>query len=80
MSRRTVYNDDSQGVYEARPEFAEADLRAWVDRPLERIPIDCYAWCIAFPDIVMHDSKVGEVYGARRECPPDRGAEVIAAL
>ena len=80
MTRRTVYNDDSQGVAEARPEAAESDLRAWVDRPLSRIPVDTYAWCIAFPDIVQHDSKVGEVYGARFDDPPNRSAEVIAAL
>ncbi len=80
MPRHSIYNDDSQGLHEARPESAESDLRAWVDRPLTQIPIDTYAWCIAFPDIVHHDSKVGEVYGRRFGQPPDRTAESVAAL
>jgi len=80
MARRVVYNDDSQGVGEADPATAEADLRAWVDRPLSEIPVDTYAWCIAMPDIVMHDSKVGEVQGRRFDSPPDRCSEVIAEL
>ena len=80
MNRRSIYNDDSQGVDEARPESAEQDLRDWVDKPLSRIPIDTYAWCIAFPDMVHHDSKVGEVHGRRFAQPPDRSAEVVEAL
>ena len=80
MPRHSIYNDDSQGLHEARPESAESDLQAWVDRPLTQIPIDTYAWCIAFPDIVHHDSKVGEVYGRRFGQPPDRTAESVAAL
>ena len=80
MARRVVYNEDGQGVFEADPATAEADLRAWVDRPLSLMPIDTYAWCIAFHDLVMHNSKVGEVYGRRFDRPPDRHAEVIAEL
>ncbi len=80
MTRHTIYNDDSIGVFEARPASAEADLRAWVDRPLTQIPVDTYAWCIAFPDIVFHESKVGEVHGRRFAQPPDRGAETLDAL
>ena len=80
MARQVIYNDDSQGVHEADPATAEADLRAWVDKPLSQISIDTYAWCIAFPDIVMHNSKVGEVYGRRFGEPPDQTAQVIAEL
>ena len=78
--RRTIYNEDSQGVHEARPEHAEQDLRAWVDKAPGNIPVDVYSWCIAFPDIVMHDSKAGEVYGDRFEEPPANAAAVIRAL
>ena len=78
--RQVIYNDDSEGVHEARPGSARADLEAWVDLPLTRIPVDTYAWCTAFPDIVMHNSKVGEVYGRRFETPPNQPAAVIAEL
>lgn len=80
MNRRTIYNDDSQGVAETSPGSVENDLRAWVDLPLTRIPIDTYAWCIAFPDIVMHDSRIGEVYGRRFPTPPNQTASAIAEL
>ena len=80
MSRRVIYNDDSQGVPEARPGSAREDIEAWVDRPLTRIPVDTYAWCIAFPDIVMHNSKVAEVYGRRFETPPNPAAVVVREL
>ena len=80
MARRLIYNDDSQGVHEARPGSAQADLEAWVDFPLTRLPVDTYTWCIAFPDIVMHNSKAGEVYGARFETPPKQAAAAIAEL
>jgi len=80
MARRVVYNEDSSGIGDAAPATAEADLRAWIDRPLSQIPIDTYAWCIAFDDLVMHDSKVGEVYGRRFDSPPDLHSEVIAEL
>jgi len=78
--RRLIYNDDSQGVSEARPGHAIEDLQAWVDKPLSRLAIDTYAWCIAFPDICMHDTQVGEVYGARFTEPPDDGAATIREL
>ena len=80
MTRRLIYNDDSQGVHEARTGTAKADLEAWVDFPLTRLPVDTYAWCIAFPDIVMHNSKAGEVFGARFEMPPKQAAAAIAEL
>ena len=79
-ARRVIYNDDSQGVYETRPGSAEADLRSWVDKPLSQIPVDTYAWCIAFPDIVMHNSKVGEVVGQRFADPPGQSAVAIREL
>jgi hypothetical protein len=78
--RRIIYNDDSQGVNEARPGHVRADLEAWVDRPCRRIPIDTYAWCIAFPDICMHHTKVGEVYGERFPEPPNNAAMAISEL
>lgn len=78
--RRIIYNDDSQGVMEARPERAVADLQAWVDKPLDRLAIDTYVWCIAFPDVCMHQTRAGEVYGARFAEPPDAAAAAIAAL
>lgn len=68
--RRLIYNDDSQGVGEARQGHAVADLQAWVDKPLSRLAIDTYVWCIAFPDICMHNTRVGEVYGERFAEPP----------
>ncbi len=71
MTRTIIYNDDSQGVHETRPGSVMDDLAAWVDFALTRVPIDTYAWCIAFPDIVMHNSKAGEVYGSRFETPPN---------
>jgi len=80
MPRRVVYNEDGQGIAEARPESAEADLRAWVDKPLSQIPIDTYAWCTALPDIVMHESRVGEMLGRRFESPPDRSSATLDAL
>ena len=80
MARKLIYNDDSQGLHEARPGSVTDDLEAWVDFALTRLPIDTYAWCIAFPDIVMHNSKVGEVYGARFETPPNQAAAAIAEL
>ena len=61
--RRVIYNDDSQGVHEARLGSVRADLEAWVDKPFSRISIDTYAWCITFPDVCMHEAKIGEVYG-----------------
>jgi hypothetical protein len=75
-----IYNDDSQGVSETRPGFARADLEAWVDRPLTGLNIDTYAWCIAFPDICQHHTKVGEVYGARFDEPPNDAVRAIAEL
>ena len=78
--RRLVYNDDSQGVYETNLGTVEQDLRNWIDKPLSNLPIDTYAWCIATPFIVMHDSAVGEVYGRRFDTPPDHAAEVMQEL
>ena len=78
--RRTIYNDDSQGVHEARPGRVATDLRAWVDKPLSRLSIDTYVWCIAFPDICMHRTEVGEVYGARFDQAPNQGVAAIAEL
>jgi hypothetical protein len=78
--RRTIYNDDSQGVSEARPEQAVADLEVWVNKPLAHLDIDTYVWCIAFPDICMHQTQVGEVYGQRFESPPNAAAATIASL
>ena len=78
--RRIIYNDDSQGVSETRPGRAREDLEAWVDKPLTRLPIDTYTWCIAFPDVCMHDTKTGEVYGARFPEPPNEAAAAIAEL
>ena len=78
--RRIIYNDDSQGVHEARPGSARADLEAWVDKPFSRIPIDTYAWCIAFPDVCMHQTKVGEVYGDRFDAPPNNSVTAIREL
>jgi hypothetical protein len=78
--RRIIYNDDSQGVGETRPGHAVEDLHAWVDKPLSRLDIDTYAWCIAFPDIGMHETKVGEVYGDRFDEPPTRAAAAIREL
>ncbi len=78
--RRLIYNDDSQGVGEARPGHAIDDLQAWVDKPLSRLAIDTYVWCIAFPDICMHDTRVGEVYGARFDAAPDDTAVTIREL
>ena len=80
VTRRIIYNDDSQGVAETRPGSVEQDLRAWVDKPLSRIPVDTYAWCIAFPDVVMHDSKVAEVMGSRFDHPPNQSCAAIAEL
>ena len=78
--RRIIYNDDSQGVHEARPGHAREDLEAWVDKPFARIPIDTYAWCIAFPDVCMHDTKAGEVYGDRFSEPPNSAVVAIREL
>lgn len=78
--RRIIYNEDSQGVTEARPEHAREDLEKWVDKPFSRIPIDTYAWCIATPFVCMHNSRVAEIHGARFTQPPDTSAEVIRAL
>ena len=78
--RRIIYNDDSQGVSETRPDHVRQDLEAWVDKPLTRLPIDTYAWCIAFPDMCMHRTKVGEVYGARFPEPPNAAAAAMAEL
>ncbi|MFC1525742.1 hypothetical protein ACFL6X_02905 [Candidatus Latescibacterota bacterium] len=78
--RRLIYNDDSQGVSEARPGHARQDLEAWVDKPLSRLPIDTYAWCIAFPDVCMHRTAAGEIYGARFPEPPNAAAAAIAEL
>ncbi len=78
--RRIIYNDDSQGVSEARPDHVRQDLEAWVDKPLTRLPIDTYVWCICFPDICMHRTRVGEVYGARFPDPPNSAAAAIAEL
>jgi len=78
--RRIIYNDDSQGVSEVRPGHGREDLEAWVDKPLSRLAIDTYAWCICFPDVCMHQSKVGEVYGARFPEPPNAAAAAIAEL
>jgi len=78
--RRIIYNDDSQGVSEARPGHAHQDLEAWIDKPLSRLAIDTYAWCICFPDVCMHQTKVGEVYGARFAEPPNASAVAIAEL
>ena len=49
MNRRIIYNDDSQGVRETNPGTVAEDLRAGVARPLTRIPVDTYAWCIFVP-------------------------------
>ncbi|NKB67959.1 MAG: hypothetical protein GKR89_12935 [Candidatus Latescibacteria bacterium] len=78
--RRLIYNDDSQGVSETRPGQAATDLAAWVDKPLKWLNIDTYVWCICFPDICMHRTKVGEVYGERFANPPNRAAATIAEL
>ena len=78
--RRVIYNDDSQGVHEARPGNARADLETWVDKPFSRIPIDTYAWCIAFPDVCMHETEVGEVYGDRFEAAPNNSVATIREL
>ncbi len=78
--RRVIYNDDSQGVREARPGHALEDLQAWVDKPLSRLGIDTYAWCIAFPDICMFRSEAGEVYGERFAEAPDDMAAAIREL
>mgnify|MGYP006184648955 CR=1 FL=1 len=78
--RRLIYNDDSQGVGEARPGHAIEDLQAWVDKPLQRLGIDTYAWCIAFPDITMFHTQMGEVYGARFAEAPDDLAATIREL
>ena len=80
VMRRIIYNDDSQGVQEARPGSVREDLEAWVDKPFARIPIDTYAWCIAFPDVCMHDTKAGEVYGERFAEPPNSAAAAIREL
>ena len=80
MTRRSIYNDDSQGVQEARPESAEQDLRDWVDKPLSRIPVDTYAWCIAYPDIVHFESKIGEVQGRRFDKPRSDSEAALEAL
>jgi len=78
--RRIIYNDDSQGVYETRRGHAREDLEAWVDKPFSRIPIDTYTWCICFPDICMHNTRAGEIYGARFGSPPNSAATAIAEL
>jgi len=78
--RRIIYNDDSQGVSETRPGQAREDLESWVDKPLTRLPIDTYVWCIAFPDVCMHRTRVGEVYGERFTEPPNGAAAAIAEL
>lgn len=78
--RRIIYNDDSQGVQETHPGQVGQDLEAWVDKPLSRLSIDTYVWCICFPDICMHRTQVGEVYGARFAEPPNRAAAAIAEL
>lgn len=78
--RRIIYNDDSQGVYETRAGHALVDLHAWVDKPLTQLDIDTYAWCIAFPDVTMHNTKVGEVYGARFAEPPNAAAVAMKEL
>ena len=78
--RRLIYNDDSQGVGETRPGHAAEDLRAWVDKPLSRLAVDTYVWCIAFPDVCMHQSVAGEVYGVRFDESPNRAAAAIEEL
>ena len=78
--RRIIYNDDSQGVHEVRAGCVREDLEAWVDKPFARIPIDTYAWCIAFPDVCMHATKAGEVYGDRFAEPPNSAAAAIREL
>lgn len=78
--RKVIYNDDSQGVRECRLGHAQEDLEKWVDKPFSRIPIDTYAWCIALPDVGMHNSKVVEIYGARFDTSPDDTATAIAEL
>ena len=59
--RRTIYNDDSQGMAEAISGQVRQSLFGWVDKPLTQAPIDTYAWCTAFPDICMQHTQVGEV-------------------
>ena len=78
--RRIIYNDDSQGVRETRPGQARADLEAWVDKALTSVAVDTYAWCICFPDICMHDTRVGEVYGERFAEAPNAAAAAIREL
>ena len=78
--RRIIYDEDGHGVRNARPGSVEEDLRAWVDRPLSRIPIDTYAWCVALPEPVTYASRVAEVYGSRFPEPPDRVAAAITEL
>ena len=78
--RRIIYNDDSQGVHEARPGHARPDLEAWIDQALTLCRIDTYVWCICYPDIAMHRTRTGEVYGARFPEPPNAAAAVIAEL
>lgn len=78
--RRLIYNDDSQGVSETRPGHAVEDLQAWVDKPLSRLAIDTYAWCIAFPDVCQYNTRAGEVYGARCNEAPNAAAAAIREL
>ena len=78
--RRIIYNDDSQGVHEARPGHARPDLEAWIDQALTLCRIATYVWCICYPDIAMHRTRTGEVYGARFSKPPNAAAAVIAEL
>ena len=78
--RRMIYNDDSQGVYETQPGQVRQDLEAWVDKPFARLHLDTYVWCICFPDICMHRTRVGEVYGADFAEPPNSAAAAITEL
>ena len=80
MARRIIYNDDGDGAARARQGHVQEDIEAWIDKPLGKIPIDTYAWCIAYPDMVQYDSKVAEVYGQRFDKPHDRIGAAIAEL
>jgi len=78
--RRLIYNDDGQGLSEVPKGNAKEFFREWVDKVATRVPLDTFTFCVAYPDICVYNTKVGEVYGARFKEPPNDRARTMAEL
>ena len=63
---RIIFNDDAQVLMDAPRKGTKKFVKAWLDREIKAVPFTTFVFLAATPDIVLHQSKVGEIFGMRR--------------